>query len=105
MVMIKVFCQLLFSSFMVNVSTPDFHLDDKLLAEIVYDEVCPFLISCPGLHIVISHPVDDWFQIKHKIPASVFFHKFFVSVPIDIIKMLHKFFQQMLHVQLSILIN
>ena len=84
---------------MVNVSAPDFHLDDKLFAEIVDDEIRPFLISCPGLHIIVPHSVDDWFQIKHKIPASVFFQKFFVSVPIDIIKMLHKFFQQMLHVQ------
>ena len=35
--------------------------------------------------------------LKSGLSRSVFFRKFFVSVPVDIIKMLHKFFQQMLH--------
>ena len=54
MVVVEVRRELFFPSFIVLISMPDFQLNDKLLPEIIDNDIRALLIPCLRLNIIIS---------------------------------------------------
>lgn len=62
-IVVKILGQLLFTLRVVFVTVPDFQLDDILLSEIIYDNICTFLVTGLSLNLIISDTVYNWTQI------------------------------------------
>ncbi len=85
MIIVKIICQLLFSSFIIFGSPPQFDLYNKLFAKVIHDYIRPPGIPCLCFDIIISCAVNDWFQIQQEDFPSVFFQKLTVVITVDIV--------------------
>ena len=59
MVIIKIFYQLIFPTIIIFLSMPDLHFDNILFTQIVYNNICPFLLSGLSLYIIIACSIDN----------------------------------------------
>ena len=60
MIVVEILGQLLFPSLVVLISMPYLEFNDKLLSEIINNDIRAPLIPCLRFDIVISCSVDDW---------------------------------------------
>ena len=103
MIVFQITAKLIFAAFIIRISTPYLHFNYISFPHIVNNQICALLIPRSGFHIIVSHSINDWLQIKHKVPSSVFLKKFFISVSKNIIEMYHKLFKYLFHIQKTIL--
>ena len=98
MVVIQIIFQLFFSPLIICIASPHLHFNDKLLPQIINDQIRTFLISGSRFHIIIASAVNDRLHIEHKIPASVFLKEPFITITVNVVKMNDKFFKDKLHI-------
>lgn len=59
MICFQAFQQLLFSAFVIHISSPDFHLADKLFSIIINNDIGTSFVAGLGFYIIIGRQAEN----------------------------------------------
>ena len=59
MIVVKILCKLLFTTFIVFLAMSNLHLDHELFTKIIYNNICSGEIPGLGFNVIIADTIDD----------------------------------------------
>ena len=90
MIAVQVINQLFFSLSVILLSMPDLQFDYISFSKIVYNHICPALIPCLSLNVVVTYSVNNWSEIQQEVFSAFFFNEFLIPISVNIMKMNNK---------------
>ena len=98
-IIIKIFAQLLFSTFIIGIASPNLEFNDILIAKIVDYDICACHITCLRFTIVVADSVYYRSQISEKNYSAIALKEFsvlhriiyLIKMPDETFKQLQKF--------------
>ena len=102
-VIVEVFGQLLLSSLVVRLSSPDLEFDNVLLPEIVDDNVRSGQVACLCLTVIIAYAVDDRAKVGEENLSTIVLHELvIISRTVELVEVNAESLQEMAHIDNAI---